>query len=784
MSSQHPSPPAPPPLPPFAAQRPAFERAPLGSGPRRGPPPPGSPRRPPPRKRSGLLMGLVYFFLIVLFVGGAGVGYLVLNPPSDFIRQKIAEQIKARTGRDLVVSGPATFAFFPELGVSLHDVSLSAPSGMDGTLLHAEALQVSVEPMSVLHQRPKINAVTLRQPVFDFHVDSKGRKNWKFALERAPTQVAELQRAGTLRDSGAFDLAAADVDGDGNAAAVPAISNVQLDNVSIEDGTFRFSDDRTGRKSQVSGVNAKLGLPSLESPLVANGNFVWRDQRLDFDGKIENVRGLLMNAPAHLTFSTKNGLINASYDGDLTVRDGAVLDGQVSATADSARHLAEWFGSRLPPVSGFGPLSIVGKLQTADNVTVFSNATFSLDGETAKGTVKVTTGGVRPVVEANLAISSLDLNKYLTNAVVGGTLATESSNEPAALLPAAPTTPPATAPDEIQNLLQKQGTKVYAFEQRAGWSSERLNLTLLGLADGKAQLSIGRLQFKNVSIGQSSVDVAVNNRAMQATFNDVALYEGHGRGVLTLNGSAGTANIGANFNLDSVSALPFLRDAANFGWVAGNANVKLQLAANGASQLQLIESLNGTAGFQFSNGAIVGFNLPGALRGLSQGNFGALRTSPSEKTDFSALAANFTVQNGVAHNQDLQLVSPLLRASGSGVVQMPQRTVDYTVKPKLIASLEGQGGDTQAAGIEVPVRITGSWDHPSYHPDLNGVLADPNKTMDAIKNIGKKLKGKNSDEIVDSLFGKNGDGDPQTEKTKKKAKKLLNQFFGKADDQN
>src|SRR3569833_850079 len=157
---------------------------------------------------------------------------------------------------------------------------------------------------------------------------------------------------------------------------------------------------------------------------------------------------------------------------------------------------------------------------------------------------------------------------------------------------------------------------------------------------------------------------------MQAKFNDVALYQGHGRGVVTIDGSAGTANVGANLNLDNISALPFLKDAANFGWVAGNANVKLQLAAKGASQLQLVESLSGTAGFQFSNGAVVGFNLPGALRGLSKGNFAALLTSPSEITDFSALAATFTVSNGVAENQDLQLVSPLLRMTGAGTINM------------------------------------------------------------------------------------------------------------------
>lgn len=779
MASQYPPPP--PPLPPMMPQRPTFERAPLGSGPRRGPPPPGSPRRPAPRRRSGVLMGLVYFFLVVLFVGGAGVGYLVLNPPSDFIRQQISEQVKARTGRDLVIAGPASFNFFPVAGVSLHDVSLSAPPGMDGTLLHADALQVSVEPMSLIERRPKINSVTLQRPVFDLRVDKNGRSNWKFASSRSGARFAELRQPGTMRDAGPFNVAAADANLD--YTQVRALSNVRLDNVSLEGGTFRFSDERTGRKSEVSGVNVKFGLPSLQSPLVASGNLVWHDQRLDFDGKIENVRGLLMNVPAHLSFSAKNGLIAASYDGDLTVHDGAILEGQVSAKADSARQLADWFGTHLPPVSGFGPLAIQGKLQTADNVTVFSNATFSLDGEAAKGTIKVTTGGARPFVEADLAVSELDLNKYVTSAVTG-TLAKEGANAPRTVAPApAPAASPGS--DEIQKLLEKQGTKVYGLEQRAGWSSEQLNLTLLGVVDGKARIKLRKLRFKNISVGQSSVDLAVKNRAMQATFNDVALYEGHGRGVLTLDGSAGTANVGANFNLDSVSALPFLKDAANFGWVAGNANVKLQLAANGASQLQLIENLNGTAGFQFSNGAIVGFNLPGALRGLSQGNFGALRTSPTEKTDFSALAATFSITNGVAQNQDLQLVSPLLRVTGGGSVQMPQRTVDYTVKPKLIASLEGQGGgDAQVSSIEVPVRITGSWDKPSYRPDLQGVLADPNKTMDAIKNIGKKLKGKNSDEIVDSVFGKNGDQDPQTEKTKKKAKKLLNQLFGKADGQN
>lgn len=774
--------PAPPPLPPI---RPSFERAPFGSGPRRTPPPGGGGRRSPPARRGGLWTGILYVLLFIVAVGGAGIGYLLLNPPSDLIRQKIAEEVKARTGRDLIIAGRASFTFFPVLGLSLKDVSLSGPPGMDGAFLNAQALEASLDPMTLLERQPKITAVTLKSPVLDLRIDKEGRRNWKFAARSAPTRLAELQMPGTQRDTAPIEIAMAEAGDSG-----PDAADLKIENVRVENGTFRFTDDRTGKISEVSQLNVTLGLPSLQSPLAANGNLVWRDQRLDFDGKVADVRAIAAEKPTHLSFNARNPLITASYDGGLLIKDGASLDGKVSAQSNSTRGLATWFGTQLPPVSGFGPMSIQGTLKTAGNVTVFSDAAFGLDGAAASGQIKVTTGGIRPLVEADLAVSELDLNKYLTSAVTGGEAspaASEGNAKSAATPPpsapeppVAPKQPTPATPDQIQKLLE--GSKVYGFAQREGWSSEPLNLTLLGVADGNARVSVEKLHFKNISIGKSSVDVAVKDLAMQAKFNDVALYKGHGSGVLAVNGSGGNANVTGNFKLDNVSAFPFLKDAANFGWVSGNANVALQLSASGANQLQLIESLNGTAGFQFADGAIVGFNLPGAINGLAQGNLGALRTSPSEKTDFTALGASFTITNGVAQNQDLQLISAMLKVTGAGTVRMPERTVDYTVRPRLVASAEAQKG-SEASGIEIPVHITGSWDQPSYRPDFKAVLSDQDKTVETIKQIGKKFKGKNPNEIVDQLFGKKADEDPTSSAAtnKKKAKDLLNKFLGKED---
>ena len=81
------------------------------------------------------------------------------------------------------------------------------------------------------------------------------------------------------------------------------------------------------------------------------------------------------------------------------------------------------------------------------------------------------------------------------------------------------------------------------------------------------------------------------------------------------------------------------------------------------------------------------------------------------------------------------------------------------------------------------MRISGSWDKPKYQADLKGVLSDPHKTVETIKEIGKKFKGKNANQIVDQLFGKKDD-DGSDAKNKEKAKELLNKFLGKEQDAN
>lgn len=782
-------PPAPPPL---TGYRPSADRPPMPAA-RRGPPAPpphlqsaargGRPPQPP-RKRGGLAKLILGAAFILLLALGGGFAYLILNPPSDLIRQTITQQVKEKTGRDLVVSGPAAFSFYPGLGVTLHDVTLSGPPGSASTLVKMAELDINIKTMPLLNRQIEVRRLILRQPVFDLRVDKGGNKNWTFA-DASPVRYAQAESDAPAAQpeqtqdpvSDAPPPARHNLPGIRLPTKLSEVDHLQMDDVRLEDGTLRYTDERTGKTQSVTAVNMKLNIKSLSSALAAEGDFSWQGEKTEFEGKVSPVRMVLEEKPAQLDFNAKNQHIAAAYDGALNVSDGADLNGKINISGDSVKSLAHWLGTPVPNVAGLGPFSIAGDLATDGNVTSLSNATLTLDGATATGTTRVTTGGVRPYVTANLQISELDLNKYLGNA---GTAA-KAPAPAAASGGAAPKGGAAEGQgdgDAIGDLLNKPATgpKVHGYEARAGWSSAPIDLSLLGVADTDAKLRVAKLIFQDIKVGQSALTVALKNKVLKTTFDNVQLYEGQGKGFLNVDATAKIPSIGANFGLDGISALPFLKDAAGFDWLSGKTRVALQLATQGSSQLQFVENLNGKADFAFADGAIVGFNVPGALRGLSQGKFNGLKKTPTEKTDFSEFAASFNIANGVAQNQDFRLTSPMLRVAGAGAVQMPQRTLDYTVKPKIVASLEGQQGAANVSGIEVPVRITGSWDKPSYEPDLKALLADPNKAIDTVKQIGKQFKGKSGKEIVDGLLGK---GDGTQTGSAPKAKDILNNLFKK-----
>ncbi len=748
----------------------------------RHPEAPGRPPQPPRGRSSGLGSVLLIGLIIVGFVLAAGAAFILMNPPTDLIREQAIALVKERTGRDLVIRGPASLSFYPSIGVSLKDVALSAPPGMAGPpTIDMESLDVSVKFLPLISRRVEVRRLVLTRPVFELRIDKTGRKSWDLAqaadqLGHRKIRLAQLPRGGAVSSdrpaSATIILAqnASPATTPSDREKLAALEDLVLDDVRIVDGKLTYADTRDGTTHSASAINVALRARTLANPLTAKGDLNWQGQNIRFEGTLTTLYEILRQAPAKLSVNVTSEPLTADYSGVIDLHSGAALNGTISARSRSLRALALWLGTKLPENDGFGPLSITGRLKTRPSAFQLANADITLDHMRITGDIDGTTAGARPAVKADLKISELNLNTYL------GTGADAKTREPAGAPEARQSGPARNAPTSsdrtpqtIEDLLDRQtGPRVKGYTARDGWSDEPIDVALLNLVDAEAKLSLGSMLVRDIKVGQSDLRLDLKDGVAKTIFDRVELYDGAGRGQITIDGRNGSAGIAANVVVEGISAEPLLTDAAAIDWLSGKGKLTLATSSHGASQRQLVSALNGKASFVFTEGAIRGFNIAKALRGLQQGRLTSLSSTPAEKTDFSQLSASFDIVDGIATNQDLQLMSPLLRVTGAGRIVMPDRKVDYTVNPKLVADLSGQGGETGLGGLQVPITIIGPWDKPDIAPDLSKI--DAGQAVKAVEEIGKRLKGKDADEVVDELFGKDS-------KEGQKAKKFLDKLF-------
>lgn len=59
--------------------------------------------------------------------------------------------------------------------------------------------------------------------------------------------------------------------------------------------------------------------------------------------------------------------------------------------------------------------------------------------------------------------------------------------------------------------------------------------------------------------------------------------------------------------------------------------------------------------------------------------------------------------------------------AGEGWVNLPEQTLDYRLRPRAVASIQGQGGDRDMRGIVVPVRIRGTFNDVGVGVDTEAV---------------------------------------------------------------
>jgi len=638
-----------------------------------------------------LLIGLVALVVILVVV----VLVLPSLVPKDTLRAQIENQMESATGREVTIAGDVGVSIIPSVELTLEQVTIAnAPGAADANMIELGALRLKVALFPLLGGELAVDEFVLDTPTIRLEVDAAGKPNWEF-------ETAEAGASDGTSDSGSG----------GSGGGAGFLNEVRLGDVAITNGTVIYADRQAGTEERLDDVNVRLSLPNLDSPFNLDGGITWHGEAIDLTVDIARPRALLDNQNTDLTAKVDTKHLTLSFDGQATGGTPMRIEGKTELDTPSVRALADWAGSPIDMEGDvLGPFSVAGTVRVAQPVVAFTDATIAIDAIRATGNVELNTGGAVPRVKGNLDVAALDTNPYLGGGG-GGESGGGASGGGAA-----------------------QGSD--------DWSDEPIDLSALKSINADFTLRVESILVQSIKIGKSALRLTVEGGLMTADLTEMALYEGQGKAKIVANGARAVPAVALDFDLSGMQAEPLLTDAAGFDRVSGTARGNMSVRGSGRSQREIVVNLNGTGAIGFTDGAVSGINLGAMLRNVASAFLDASAGTP-QKTDFTEITGTFTITNGILDNQDLQLLSPLLRVGGAGTVELPPRTVNYRITPKLVASGEGQGGQAQAAGLSVPVIVSGPWSDLSFKPDLAGALQetlkDPGKAKEAVQETIKSI---------------------------------------------
>jgi len=397
-----------------------------------------------------------------------------------------------------------------------------------------------------------------------------------------------------------------------------------------------------------------------------------------------------------------------------------------------------------------GGYTITGNAVYEKDVLVLDPLKAQTSGQTVSGALTVTLGGEVPAIAGSLVATGA------MKTAGGGAPAprtTEAADPKSNLLPPEPALnplapssaggvevaiapPPTREAQSGKNVSTAESAKAAPKASGSGWGAEKLGLSALKDINADLRLKFDQFVFENIRINAATVNLKLAGGKLTAETKDLKAYGGGGTMTLGLNATG--AHV-LKLSVTGLDAHSFLRDVADFQTIEGKAAIALNLTGSGNSQRALVSSLNGTAKFDFTNGALRGLGVANMLRHLTTGVLTGWQYKQDTKTVFTKLSANFNIAEGQAQTDDLRLIGPLVSVGGAGTVDIPAQRLRFRVNPFMLASVEGQSGKSNMLGFPVPIAVSGPWGRPLFYPDIVGVLDNPVAAYQQLNKLGGGL---------------------------------------------
>ncbi|MBV9188853.1 MAG: AsmA family protein [Betaproteobacteria bacterium] len=711
--------------------------------------------------------------LVVLLVLGVAVFAMTFNP--NRYKPEIEKLVKDKTGRTLTLKGDLQLAFWPALGAKVNGVTLSE-HGSDQQFIAVDSAHASVALLPLLHGQAIVDGINVSGLKATVIKEKDGRFNFSDLMEQTPTEAKGKQeskeqaqkKADQRQAQGgqavAFDIGSVQID----RSAVTYIDQGSGQEIAVSDlklSTGKIAEKADGKLELKAAVKAKN--PEADVKVDVSGGY-----KFDLPAKafaISKLDAKLSGAAAGITGLNVNakGDVSANPDKNEYKVKGLALD--VKGVQDKQNLEAHIAAPELEIAADKAKgAAVTANLSMKDAVREVQ-AALKLSG--VEGSAKSLT---IPQLQADLTVNDPSLPQKDIKIPVSGSIRADLEKQTAnadltskfdesniqAKLGLAKFSPPAynfeIAVDKLNldryTKQQKKPVSTPTEEGKAPPSGSQqpaptaqkkdedtpVDLAFLKGLNANGRLQVGQLQANGLKLANVKAEVHAANGKLDVAPHSANLYDGSISGTIT---ATADGHVAVKENLNSVAVGPLLRDVAQKDVLEGKGNVMLDMNTAGKSVNGMKKALAGNARVQLKDGAIKGINLAEVFR-KAKSALGSqeqrAQAAQAEKTDFSEMNATFKIQNGVAHNDDLDVKSPLFRIGGAGDIDLGNSKIDYTTKATVVATTQGQGGAdlAQLSGVTVPVRLVGPFDALSYKVDYAAAATNLAKTK-----AGEKVKG-------------------------------------------
>ncbi|MCE9508576.1 MAG: AsmA family protein [Alphaproteobacteria bacterium] len=241
---------------------------------------------------------LFFFSLILLAVGLVAPSLIDWNRHKD----EIVERLSFYLQRKIEVGGDISLQVIPQPEMMLESVTVeNVAGGKSGPFMTLRQLGVRIKFAPLLQGRVEVESLDLINPVINLEILENGKANWPDVLKE--------------KSADAFSSAAAEV---------------SLNQVRVADGTLNYTNQATGSRLKIEGLNLFITADTLLGPYLVTGDIKYRHLPVNIEVKTEKYDGI-SSLPVEFFFLPSSRMPQLRLNGVIDFKSGIDVQGEMTA---------------------------------------------------------------------------------------------------------------------------------------------------------------------------------------------------------------------------------------------------------------------------------------------------------------------------------------------------------------------------------------------------------------------------------------------------------------------